>query len=108
MRCPDEIAPTIIELISRGILRTRAAGWSGDAELCAIEADHLHNLPALLLNFSPGLLGFYWNVSRQSFMCTAREHATRKGMAADFGAFEEAWKLLERYLNQGSRKNDTQ
>jgi len=88
MKCPDEIAPTIIELISTAILRIRAAGWSGDAELCAIEADHVHNLPALPLNFSPDLLGFYWNVERESFLGAANDHATRKGTARDFHAFE--------------------
>ena len=66
--CPDEIQPTIIELMSTAILQIRAAGWSGNAEWCAIEADHVHNLPALLLNFSPDLLGFYWNVELQSFL----------------------------------------
>jgi hypothetical protein len=104
MKCPDDVAPMIVELISTAILRIRAAGWTGDADLCAIEADHVHNLPVLLLNFSPDLLGFYWNTERQSFIAAAKNHAKRKGAAADFRAFEEAWKLLEQYFNQESRK----
>lgn len=103
MNCPDDIAPAIVELISTAMLRIRDAGWSGDAELGAIEADHVHNLPALLLNFSPDLLAFYWNVERESFLRAYKDYIARKGTAADFRAFEKAWQLLGLVVNHQSR-----
>ena len=108
MKCPDDIAPTIIELISTAVIRVRAAGWSGDAELCAIEADHVHNLPGLLLNFSFELLGFYWRVERESFRRAATDLAARTGTAADFRVFEKTWTSLEQRLNQELRMVDSQ
>jgi len=88
------------------VLRVRDAGWSGDGELCAIEADHVHNLPALLLNFSPDLLSFYWNVERESFLRAANAHVARNGASAEFGAFEPAWRVLESRINRKASSSD--
>lgn len=56
MKCPDDIAPAIVELISTAVLRIRAAGWSGDAELCAIEADHVARMETDCSVQSPAVL----------------------------------------------------
>jgi len=53
MTCPTEIAEILTEILRTGLLRIRALGWSGNAERCAIEADHLHNVPDLLAHYSP-------------------------------------------------------
>jgi hypothetical protein len=34
----------------------------------AVEADHIHNLPTLIENYSPELLRYYWDAERVSFM----------------------------------------
>jgi hypothetical protein len=52
MKCPTEIAVIILEIVKIGILTIRATGAS-DAKQCFVEADHIHNLPALLKNYSP-------------------------------------------------------
>src|SRR5262245_13802322 len=84
MQCPFEIAKVITEMIQVGLLRIRAFGWRGDAAHCAIEADHIHNLPALLRDFSEDALRYYWDVERAAYL--------RHGPAS---AFEPLWQRLE-------------
>jgi hypothetical protein len=62
------ISEVILEIILTGILRIRAAGWDNQPELCAQEADHIHNLPTLVQDFRPELLDYYWNVERSAYI----------------------------------------
>jgi hypothetical protein len=68
MRCPDEISGILLEIIRLGVLRIRGYGWSGLAGECATEADHIHNLPDLLENYSMEKLCYYWNVERVAYV----------------------------------------
>lgn len=68
MNCPPAIAKIILEILTQGILRARAAGWAGDANRCALESDHIHNLPRLLSDYSPAGLKYYWEAERPAFM----------------------------------------
>jgi hypothetical protein len=68
MTCPDDIADILLEILKIGILRIRMEGWNKNPARCAIEADHLHNLPNLLAHFSEDLLRFYWEVERPSYI----------------------------------------
>ena len=77
MSCPPEIAEVVLKVLETGLLRIRSLAWAGQLDLCAVEADHLHNLPDLLSDFSREKLSYYWDVERTSY--TARipesEHA---------------------------------
>jgi hypothetical protein len=64
MKCPETIAEVVLEIITIGLLRVRHHAAAGDSHRCLIEADHIHNLPNLLANYSPELLRFYWTVER--------------------------------------------
>lgn len=66
--CPPEIAEVLLAMLETGLLRIRALAWSGQADRCAIEADHLHNLPGLLADYSPERLHYYWDVERVSYI----------------------------------------
>jgi hypothetical protein len=90
MMCPPEIAVVISEILQLGFLRIRAFGNQGDAQRCAIEADHLHNLPVLLSRYSTNLLHFYWDVERTAFL-----KQTSPNRAS---AFEALWLKLERLM----------
>lgn len=68
MPCPPEIAEILAHMIAHGLIRIRTCGWSGRPDLCAIEADHLHNLPGLIADYSPGLLAHYWTVERPDYL----------------------------------------
>lgn len=86
MSCPPEIARILLQILRVGSLRIRAAGWAGDAARCAVEADHVHNLPEVLENFSVEGLRYYWEVERLSF--------ERRLGAADREGFASHWEQL--------------
>jgi hypothetical protein len=89
MRCPPEIASIISGILSAGLLRIRAFGWNENAERCAVEADHLHNLPALLTDYRPELLDYYWRAERVGFM--------QRCSHDDLVEFEPLWNALAEF-----------
>jgi hypothetical protein len=89
MSCPAEIAAILLEILRTAVLRIRAAGWSEDPARCADEADHIHNLPDLLRNYSPERLRYYWEVERAGFLS--------QSPGADVAPFEPLWGQLARY-----------
>ena len=90
MTCPPDLAAILLEIVAQGILWARAAGWAGDANRCAAEADHIHNLPSLLANYSPDLLQFYWTVERPAFMATCS--------AQELRSWEPLWERLRSHM----------
>jgi hypothetical protein len=91
MQCPSEIATIITEILTTGLLRIRALGWSGaNSQRCAVEADHLHNLPALLSDFKPELLAYYWDAERVSFI--------QRSSPEDVERFEPLWNALSEFV----------
>ena len=75
MTCPAPVAAVILDILRDGVLACRAAAWEREADRCAVEADHIHNLPGLLADYSPEKLKYYWDVERTSFAarCTPDE-----------------------------------
>jgi hypothetical protein len=89
MQCPPRIADLITQILRIGILRIRVLGWDGQADACAVEADHLHNLPSLLRDFSADLLAFYLSTSRESYLAQVNETSME---------YAQTWKELEQEL----------
>ena len=87
MQCPPVIAQILLEIIQFGILQTRASGWNGDAKRCAIEADHIHNLPCVITSFSWQRLDYYWSAERVWF--------ADNSSPADMTVFQPLWERLE-------------
>ena len=93
MQCPPEIAELVHDTLRIGILRIRSNGWSQNPERCAIEADHLHNLPALLNDYRPELLDYYLRVERMNFRA--------KSVSEDIVCFQPLWDaLIQRTTNK--------
>lgn len=90
MTCPKELTDIVLELLTIGLLRIRRYGEMQMAERCAIEADHIHNLPALLKHYSPDLLSFYWVTERQSFL--------QQIPADERSQFDSAWEDMEEFI----------
>ena len=84
--CPADIADVILRILQTGTVQARSAGWSGDAALCAVEANPLHNLPDLLRRYSPRKLRYYWSLERTAYI------NQRGGQPM---VFEELWAELE-------------
>jgi hypothetical protein len=92
MTCPREIAEIVVDILQAGLLAIRAAAWEGNAERCAIEADHLHNLADFLRNYSPAKLKYYWETERPAFL--SRMSATTDAP----NAFGPLWHKLEVFV----------
>jgi hypothetical protein len=67
LNCPPPIADILLSILQYGLVRIRLRGWQNDADYCAREADHLHNLPELLMDFSPERLLYYWEFERTTY-----------------------------------------
>jgi len=92
-RCPDEVAQAVLEIIRWAVLSIRVAGWRGDANYCAIEADHIHNLPDLLSNYKPDKLDYYLRIERLSYL--SQVHEALPNVNAE--AYQAQWQRLEQY-----------
>src|ERR1700677_1855243 len=90
MTCSTEIAEILTEILTTGLLRIRAPGWSGEAERCAIESDHVHNVPDLLVHYSLKKLDYYWNVERSSYISRAP--------ASELAVWDPLWRQLSGHL----------
>ena len=90
MECPDEIAPLLLRITGIGLMNIRGRAWQGGAERCAIEADHVHNLPGLLADFTQSGLRYYMDVFRPEYL---RQVDSTGGA----GLFEPIWKSLDEY-----------
>jgi hypothetical protein len=86
----------LAEILAAGLQRIAALGQSGNAARCAVEADHLRHLPALLAEFDPGVLDHYWDVERVAYI----EKSSRAHMAA----YKPMWKALAKVFQ--SRKKE--
>ena len=95
MTCPPDVARVVLQILQIAVLRIRAGGWGGDGSRCALEADHVHNLPALLIDYSDELLRSYWEVERPSFMKRCRP--------ADLESYEPLWAELAELVSAHSR-----
>ncbi len=87
MQCPPEIAVIVCEILRTGLLRIRV---SQDSDRCALESDHLHNLPSLLADYKPELLEYYWNVERPTMKDRCKP--------VDVQQFEPLWKMLAKHV----------
>ena len=96
MTCPSDVARVVLQILQVALLRIHAGGWEGDVSRCAAEADHVHNLPGLQMDYSDELLRFYWQVERPSFM--------KRCGPADLKGYEPLWAELAELVSAGSRK----
>jgi hypothetical protein len=74
MSSREELNQVLAEIIATGLLRIRRFGFENRADLCAIEADHIHNLPAILIDSRVELLAYYYEIERPAFVKRA-EHS---------------------------------
>ena len=92
MKCPNDLGRILIGIIGAGLLRIRAAAWAGDADRCAREADHIHNLPGLLQDYTFDRLKYYWDVERADYVTQSRDVSMTQ--------FEHLWDELGHYAEE--------
>ena len=98
MECPENIKLILFKILDFGILRIRTSAEHGDSEFCRIEANHLHNLPSLLLNFSLERLKYYLDVEVSQYLYEAGGE-----VSSEFKNNIEALKKIREVLEGSSR-----
>jgi hypothetical protein len=90
----EALRDALLSILRGGLLRIRARGWDGDAEQCAIEADHLHNVPELIRTLKPELLRYYYEIERPAYLSRVK--------AAQI--FEPHWSQVGKILSRPQRR----
>jgi hypothetical protein len=85
----DEIKRILCDILCMGLLRIRAFGNAGYAEVCSVEADHLHNLPRLIQSVHWEELIYYYTVERAAFLENTRTNVE---------AFMPLWSELDKAI----------
>ena len=88
--CHPEISEILLAILTTGLLRIRALGWSGNAKRCAIEVDHIHNLPHLVTHCDLDGLAYYWEVERTSYI--------NQTDAKQLAVWEPLWRQLQIHI----------
>lgn len=86
--CPERLRRAFLDLLSWTLLHIR--NEPSDARLCLALSDHVHNVPSLLADFRPDLLGYYWEVERPCFLRALE--AIGKRAPVQFG---ECWDVIK-------------
>src|SRR5262249_25270259 len=98
MICPSQVTKILLEILRDGLLRIRALGWNDNAPQCAVEADHLHNLPDLLHDFSIDLLKYYWQVTRPNYAAQSAQNGI------GISVMDPLWSRLRPFVEGGDSR----
>ena len=93
MNIPSNYLVIFSSIISIGILRIRVLGSSGDSSACAVEADHLHNIPDILLDFDLDKVRYYLEIEVPAYI----NQDSKEGIH-----FQDQWNQLKDEFLSGS------
>ncbi len=83
----QELREALTALLEKGLLRIRGEAAKGEMESCRVEADHLHNIPRMLLDYQPGPLRYYWDAERLGYLEAGGSAAYYEGEWSVIGRF---------------------
>ena len=101
--CPADVADALTSILRESILLIRMAGSSGDADYCAVEANHVHNLPTLLRSYDRAKLQRYLTWAQTSYISDFRERFHRQPTM-----FTPQWQRLEDFLKRSGIEEERQ
>ena len=87
-----------IRILEHGLLRLRDAGLLGMTEYCAIEAEHLHNLPSLIGEANERRHEYYFEKERPYYL--ERVNRSVPGFDLTLRRYEECWQELRDLTKQ--------
>lgn len=88
----------LLQLLTLGMSRLSQALEQEDLEWAAIEADHVHNIPAMLDTFKQSALSYYLERERPLLQDRITERLGFHQATYDWKTLREAWSILERGL----------
>ncbi len=89
---PADVREALAQILEIACLSIRVAARKGDVKYCAIEADHIHNLPDLLRKFDAAKLKYYLSVTRPSYI-----EALGQLPDTTVEPYQALWRQLERH-----------
>lgn len=89
----SEVHAAVASILKQALLRIRSNASVGINKSCEIEADHVHNLPDLLINYSDELLAFYYDVERTSYLRECNGIYPKQ--------YDVDWNIMARRLRKG-------
>jgi hypothetical protein len=92
MNTPAIVQASLFTILKLGLLIIRSEAERKNSERCAIEANHLHNIPGLLDNFSVDALKYYIDVEAPQYVRESNEQIPEE--------FRRAWTELTDWLSQ--------
>jgi hypothetical protein len=93
MNCPDEVAEAVLNIMENAVLSIRLAGHGKNPEYCAVEANHIHNLPGLILRYRKEKLEYYLDAEVPGYVERLKQWTDTSP-----NAFEEQWRKLTEFL----------
>ena len=84
---PSELIKQLLNIMELGIVNTRYFLENNDCASGIVEANHIHNIPSLIGNFSYELLAFYLDIEVREY----RQKASSQLLAG----FEKNWQVLQ-------------
>jgi hypothetical protein len=94
METPPIIQESLLSILKYGLLNIRYYASGKNLERCVIEANHLHNIPSLLENFSVKLLKFYIDIEVREYVRETDNQVLEE--------FRLAWIALTDWVSQQS------
>ena len=91
--CPREVTEALTNILRESILLIRVGGNADDANYCAMEANHIHNLPSILRSYSRARLERYLAWARSGYASEFQERFHRPPIM-----FMLEWQRLEAFL----------
>ena len=97
--CPADVADALTNILRESILLIRMAGNADNADYCAAEANHIHNLPSLLRCYDRAKMQRYLAWAQTDYMSDFRERFHRQPTE-----FVSQWQRLEKFLSDTEMK----
>ncbi len=89
----DPRSRAYLEILAWSLLRIRAAGYDGDAAVCAIEAEHVHNIPSLIGEPNEQRHEYYIEAERGLYLKRLRDLGGGENRRQP-RRFDEPWSVL--------------
>jgi hypothetical protein len=82
------------DLLHYGLLAVRSHAYSGQVELCGIEADHLHNIPSLLAEANEARHKYYIIQERSLYLERLKSFPEPDYLRFTRNRYSDSWKVL--------------
>lgn len=87
---PKQIQDALTEIIYYGILMIRSEAKVGNSARCLIDAEHIHDLPNTINEYSDDRLLCYYPARVQAYLSATK--------GANVNCFRPAWLVIDQHL----------